>query len=166
MGRLHEAELEEKRCHKPQSGQEFEWPLPKLNIPAVAGDDPDAAPVRRPEYADAEEGLTIWRMELQEVVKQRSYYRNEAKPKCMKDIITYMSNEVRNQLVRVPEYAARLAANDIIWMRHRAEFIATGFGGASINMDALAVMRTQLGGGVPSKHTSSLLETSQMPRRD
>ena len=65
----------------------------------------------------------------------------------MTDIMTYMSNEVRNQLCRVPEYAARLAANDIIWMKNRAEFIATGFGGAFINMDALAVMRTQLGGG-------------------
>ena len=41
-------------------------------MPAVVGAAPDAAPVRRPEYADLEEGLTLCRF-LQERGEAKVY---------------------------------------------------------------------------------------------
>ena len=121
--------------------QEAVFEFPELNLPIGA----DGRELRRAIYA-GDAGLFKWKKDYDKVDAIKTYFDTQARPKCMSDIMQYMDSEIGNQISGIADYAARVQNNDIIWMLGRAEFVATGHGGASIAMDAIAHSKVELKG--------------------
>ena len=55
-----------------------------------------------------------------------------------------INSEIGNQLQNIADYREHVANNNLIWMLRNIEFVATGHGGASIAMDAVAYRKVEL----------------------
>ena len=112
--------------------QTFEVPV----LTTMEGDNR----VRKPEYADPEAGVTIWKSEYDAVIKKRTYYFEVAKPRMTSRILGSLDASIRTILTQEKDYQVKVQEADVLWIYQRCEFIATGHGGASIGMDVLALI--------------------------